>query len=463
MSWLRQRRFKIFFSFLLLSLGLLLSSVSADEKTQNGQTQNIVVIEMDGAIGPAFTDYLNRGLARARNENAQLLLIELDTPGGLLTSTRDMASLILESDVPVATYVTPSGAHAASAGTFIMYASHIAAMTDGTNVGAATPVEMGGPSSPMPDQQDKDQPEEEETKSNDKNMSQKAMEDTKAFIRGLAEIRGRNKDFAESAVTDATSLTAREALDQNVIDYLASSRSDLLDQIDGKTITLKNGNDITLNTADAPVSEYKPDWRTSLLSIITDPNIAIILMTIGVYGLILEFYNPGTMIPGTIGAICLIAGLFAMNVLPLNAAGIVLMLLGVGFMVAEMFAPSFGILGLGGLAAFLFGAAILFDTENMMGIGLDWGTLIAIGLFGLIIVGMTVWLTVNAYRKEVTTGPESLIGEKAEVVEWNGTEGRVHIQGETWQAYSENEYTLQKKDKVLVSKVDNLRLKIRIS
>lgn len=383
-----------------------------------------------------------------------MLVIELNTPGGLLTSTRDMVSLITESPLPVAVYVTPSGAHAASAGTFLLYAAHIAAMTEGTNTGAATPVDMGAPA-PSSD------PEKEtEDKSNDEKLGQKALEDTKAFIRGLADMRGRNTVFAERAVDEAISLTASEALQENVIDYVASSTSDLLKQIDERSVTLKNGQKITLATKDAVVVYDTPDWRTRLLSIITDPNVAMILMSIGIYGLILEFYNPGTALPGTIGAICLILGLFAMNVLPINAAGIVFVLLGIALMIAEMFAPSFGILGLGGVAAFIFGGAILFDSDGMMGIGLDMSTLWGIAAFGLLIVVLSVWLTVTAYRRKASTGPESLIDSQAEIIEWSGTAGRVRVQGEIWQAESDTPLSLGTGDTVTVSAVDGLKLRV---
>ena len=444
--------FKRLLPVMMILVGFAFSQVQAKEEVS---VPPILVVTMDGAIGPAFTDYLKRGLKKAKENNAQLLLIELDTPGGLLTSTRDMVSLIVESTVPVAVYVTPSGAHAASAGTFILYASHIAAMDEGTNVGAATPVEMRGQLGSKPDLK-----ENLEEDSNTEALNKKAMEDTLAFIRGLAEMRERNIDFAKDAVEEAKSLTAKEALEQNVIEYIASNRKDLLQQIDGEVITLKNGEKVTMATQNATVIDYKPDWRTQVLSIITDPNIAMILMTVGVYGLILEFYNPGTMIPGTIGVISLVAGLFALNVLPINAAGIVLMALGVAFIVAEMFVPSFGILGIGGLTAFVFGSAILFDTDHMLGIGLDWEVIGGIAAIGLLVVGLSIWLTVNVYRKRVTTGTESLMGDNATVIEWSGTSGRVRIQGEIWQAYADKDLDVKAGDHVLISKVEDLKLKV---
>lgn len=439
---------------LMIALGFFFAQVEAKE----AQKAPVIVLTMDGAIGPAFTDYLKRGLKKADEEGAQLLLIELDTPGGLLTSTRDMVSLISEAPLPVAVYVTPTGAHAASAGTFILYAAHIAAMDEGTNVGAATPVNLK--TQVKDTQKDK---EEEKTAAEERNaqaLERKAMEDTLALIRGLAELRGRNADFAEQAVREAKSLTASEALKQNVIEYVAASRSSFLEQVDGKTVTLKGDKRVTLSTLDAPVVDYAPDWRTTLLSIITDPNIAVILMSVGVYGLILEFYNPGSLIPGTIGAVCLIAGLFAMNVLPINAAGIVLILLGVSFIVAEMFVPSFGILGIGGLAAFVFGAAILIDTDGLLGIGLDYGVIAGLAALGALIVGGCIWLAAKVIRKGETVGAESMLGSPAAVVEWSGTSGRVRVQGEVWGAYSDLPLSLSAEEKVTVSKIEALKVKV---
>lgn len=443
---------------------------------QDAAKPPVYVLTMDGAIGPAFSGYLDAGLAKAQADKAQLLVIELDTPGGLLSSTRDMATSIVESRIPVAVWVTPSGAHAASAGTFILYAAHIAAMDEGTNVGAATPIEMKGQldepirgkdgrEKPATGAQDDEQSLrkmlEDMGDPNAKAMRQKAIEDTAAFIRGLAELRGRNAEWAEKAVTEAASITAAEALEINVIDLIALNRAELLEKVNGKVIPIKNGEPVTLDTAGAPVTEFKPDWKTKLLSMITDPNIALILMSIGVYGLILEFYNPGSLVPGTIGAICLILGLYAMNVLPINAAGVALMILGVVFIIAEAFMPSFGILGLGGLAAFIVGATIMFDAESMPGLALDWGVIWGIAFCGLLVVGLTAFLAARVYKKQVTTGPESMTGKKAEVVEWKKTEGRVRIQGEIWNAYADETLDLKKDDEVLVSKVEGLDLKVR--
>ena len=440
----------IYLTLLVAGLsGLFLNSPKAQDAGGH-----IMVMTMEGAIGPAFSGYLETGITRAQEENAQAIIIELNTPGGLLSSTRDMVSDIVESPVPVIVWTTPSGAHAASAGTFIMYAAHINAMDSGTNLGAATPIEMGG-SSPTSS-------EDEGSDANQEAMKNKALEDTSAFIRGLAEMRGRNAEWAQSAVTEAKSLTAEEALKENVIDMIATNRGELISKLNGREVVLKNGTTVTLDTEAAPVQEFKPDWKINFLSMITDPNIALILMSIGVYGLILEFYNPGTMIPGTVGAICLIIGLYAMNVLPINAAGIILLVLGLIFMIAEAFIPSFGILGFGGLAAFVVGLAIMFDSDAMPGLAIDGGVIAGIALLGAIIIGLVVFLTVKVYRKEMDTGVEGMIGKKAEIVEWKGDHGRVRVQGEVWSAYADSTLDLKSEDSVIVAAVNQTELTIKI-
>ena len=343
------------------------------------------MLTVQGPISPASADYLLRGINKAIDDKAHLIVIEMDTPGGLDTSMRDIIKAILASPVPVATYVSPQGARAASAGTYILYASHIAAMAPATNLGAATPVELaptGGdkPAAPdKPKQADKPaagQPEAA-TPSGDPKM-RKAVHDAAAYIRGLAELRERNVEWAERAVREAVSLPASEALELKVIDLVATDLDDLLKQVNGRVIKM-NGQTVTLDTAQAVIEKIQPDWRSRLLAVIGDPSIAYILMLLGIYGLIYEFSNPGMLFPGVVGGICLLLGLFALQVMPISYAGLALMILGIVLMISEAFIPSFGALGLGGIVAFVIGSVMLIDTD-VPGYGIPWALIVPVAV-----------------------------------------------------------------------------------
>jgi len=432
--------------FLAFGFGLLLAvsgaSAADDQVTRNAA----VAIEIDGAIGPANADYVSRSLEAAAQRGAPIVILEIDTPGGLDASMRDINRAILASKVPVVAYVHPSGARAASAVTYILYASHIAAMTPGTNLGAATPVPIGG-GLPFSDRDgdkakngsdEKQQAEEkgqDSTAGTSQAMKAKAVNDAVAYIRSLAELRGRNADWAEKAVRQAESLSANDALDGNVVDIIATNIDDLLAQTDGRRVKI-NTQEVTLNTKDLSTEYIEPDWRTRLLSTITNPNVALVLMLIGVYGLIFEFINPGALIPGIIGAICLLLGLYALALLPINYAGIGLIMLGIGLMVAEAFAPSFGALGIGGAAAFVIGAAIVIDTEAPE-YQISWTLIGTMAVTSLVLAAVVTRLAISSYRRQVATGIEQMSGVLGEVTDWHGGRGHVIAHGERWKALSE--------------------------
>lgn len=432
--------------FLAFGFGLLLAVSGANAADDQVTRNAAVAIEIDGAIGPANADYVSRSLEAAAQRGAPIVILEIDTPGGLDASMRDINRAILASKVPVVAYVHPSGARAASAGTYILYASHIAAMTPGTNLGAATPVPIGG-GLPFSDRDgdkakngsdEKQQAEEkgqDSTAGTSQAMKAKAVNDAVAYIRSLAELRGRNADWAEKAVRQAESLSANDALDSNVVDIIATNIDDLLAQTDGRRVKI-NTQEVTLNTKDLSTEYIEPDWRTRLLSTITNPNVALVLMLIGVYGLIFEFINPGALIPGIIGAICLLLGLYALALLPINYAGIGLIMLGIGLMVAEAFAPSFGALGIGGAAAFVIGAAIVIDTEAPE-YQISWTLIGTMAVTSLVLAAVVTRLAISSYRRQVATGIEQMSGVLGEVTDWHGGRGHVIAHGERWKALSE--------------------------
>ncbi len=431
----------------LIAVGLVWLAVAAaqDERRQ------AVVLTVQDAITPATADYVIRGIEAAEERRAELVVLALDTPGGLDSSMRSMIQAILRAEVPVASYVHPAGGRAASAGTYILYGSPIAAMTPSTNIGSATPVQMGGgglPGMTPPDEEgDKSKDEKDAAENGGENgepadakdgeprrgedaMGRKVLEDAVSYIRGLAERHDRNADWAEDAVREGFNITASEALERNVIDFVADDVSDLLAQLDGHEVVVA-GTSRTLSTQGIEVVREDPDWRAKLLAVITNPNIAYILLLIGIYGIIFELANPGAIVPGTIGAIALILAFFALQVMPLNYAGLALILLGIVFMIAEAFVPSFGALGIGGLAAFTAGSIMLWDDPELnVALPLIIGVAVTIAGFSIWVLGRFL----DVRRRRPATGYEEMIGMQGVAREDFDRTGRVWVHSELWNA-----------------------------
>lgn len=462
---------------LLAVLGTTVAIAADQERTAEDQplqaSGTAAHLAVKGAIGPATSDYIIRGLGRARESGARLVIIEMDTPGGLDAAMRDINKAILDSPVPVATFVSPKGSRAASAGTYILYASHIAAMAPATSLGAATPVQIGGPpQQPQQPESEANEPPTEKENGEDGGrgrqpakaspqsasaMERKAVNDAVAYIRGLADLRGRNADWAEAAVREAVSLTSDEAAAQNVVDFVVDDIPALLKASHGRKVRVQD-REVELDTKGLVVERFEPDWRTRLLATITDPSVAYFLLLIGIYGLIFEGYNPGAILPGVVGAICLLLALFAFQVLPVNYAGLALMLLGVILLIAEAFVPSFGALGFGGVVAFVFGSIILLDTD-VPGFAISRTLIAGIGISASIaLFGMMV-LVVRMRRRPVISGREGLIGENAEaLVDFNGS-GAVFVHGERWNAVSSA--PVKRGERLKVTGVRGLTLEVK--
>ena len=422
-------------------LALLLTSILSLPSTAAEST--VVELEIEGGIGVATADYISSGIEHAADISAELVIINMDTPGGLMKPMRSIVMDILGSNVPIAVYVTPAGARADSAGTYILLAAHIAAMAPTTHLGAATPVPLVGGG-------DKEGEETDQAPG----MDQKAVNDAVSYIRGLAERHGRNADWAEDAVLEAATLTAAEALENNVIDFVAADHDELLSQVDGHEVQVA-GAVKTLSTTDAEIQVFEPDWRIKLLTVISNPEIVILLGLIGLYGLMYEGWNPGAIVPGVVGVICLLLAAYALQIIPVNYAGLGLIIVGVALIVAEAYAPSFGALGLGGITAFVFGAIIMFDTD-VPGFGISYAFVIGIGLVFAVLLIWLISFLLRLRRRGAVSGRESLLGGVATALEDFSGAGKVWIEGEAWMAQSA--LPINKDQQVVVRSIDGLVL-----
>ncbi|MGI9233846.1 MAG: NfeD family protein, partial [Woeseiaceae bacterium] len=419
----------------------------------------VVELEIKGGIGVASADYLISGIEHAEEIGAELVIINMDTPGGLMKPMRDMVQKILASSIPIATYVSPGGARADSAGTYILLASHIAVMAPTTHLGAATPVSISGEDAtppPLPGSEEEESPEEEPSSPGGSAMERKVMNDAISYIRGLAERHGRNVEWAEKAVTEAATLTATEALEQNVIEFIATDRSDLLKQIDGHEVEVNNETR-SMATAETQIEAFEPNWRIRLLGIISNPEIVLLLGLIGIYGLMYEGWNPGAIVPGVVGVICLLLAAYALQVIPVNYAGLALILIGIALMVAEAFAPSFGALGIGGIAAFVFGSIMMFDSD-VPGFGVSLTFVIGIAILFAALIIWLIGFVLKLRRRGAVSGRDSIVGGIATAMDAFSGEGMVWLEGEAWRAHSTS--AVAKDQEVVVRAMDGLILEV---
>jgi len=438
-------------------------------------TENVRVIKVHEVIGPASNDFITRQIEAAEQDGVELLVISLDTPGGLVESTRDIVSAILNSNVPVATWVSPDGARAASAGTYIVYASHIAAMAPVTNIGSATPIKMGGSLQVAVDESPETEPSDssgsrqpDETGSDDPDnespvaLDRKIVNDMAKYIRGLAELRGRNAEWAEKSVREAANLTSREALEMNVIDFIAEDIESLIAQAGGRTIKLgaANKTPTSIRLSGNEIIEIEPDWRHKLISFISNPSVMSILLMLGIYGLIAEFYSPGIGIGGIGGTICLILAIFGMQGLPVNYVGLALLLLGIILMIAEAFIPSFGVLGVGGTIAFIVGAIFLMDTD-IPAYQVSIPVIIGLASSSFLICTVVLGMALKARRRQVVSGTEAMINQTVPATEDFNDEGYgyVRVQGEIWRAHADRPIT--RGSQVTITGIDGLCLKVQ--
>lgn len=467
-------------AFCLTLTGLMISGLAGMAQDTAPQNTRVQILPLRGIIGPATAAFITGSIEEAE-QSADLVIIEMDTPGGLVDAMRDINQSILNTPLPVVVYVSPAGARATSAGAFILYASHIAAMAPGTTVGAATPVSMGpmpttpepaqpyqpgepGPDTPVERPEDnetsRDTPASQPASSNEQAMRNKAVNDSVAAIRSLAELRSRNADWAEAAVRDGVSLTAQDALEMGVVEVYARDLEDLLAQIDGYEVSMASGDRVRLSTQNTSIERIEPGFAQQLLAIITNPNIAFLLINIGFIGLLASFYNGLEPVTLLAGVICLIVGFYGLNTLPVNYAGAALILIGLGLLIAEAFIASYGLLALSGIIIFAFGALMLVDSD-VEALRIDWRLIAGMtaGMGALTFAIVTYGLA--AQTRKVTTGPEGLVGMTGEVLEWQGGRGFVHVDGERWAARSSD--TLSEGDRIKVTAVRGLELTVKKS
>lgn len=409
------------------------------------ETSTVAQIQIEAPISPATSSYLKETIQKSKTNSYDYILLELNTPGGVSTAMRDMIKDILNSPIPIITYVSPKGARATSAGTYLLYASHIAAMAPGTNLGAATPISM------------MKAPVKESENSENSALEKKVLNDSIAYIKSLAELRERNESWAIEAVKEGVSLSSKEALEKNVIDLIAQNPEELLAQIDGKEVKVQDTM-LTLNTKDHTIIALEADWKTKILMQISDPNIAYLLMMIAIYGVLFELMNPGSVFPGVLGLISGIIALYSFNMLPFNYAGLILIIFGISLMIAEVFITGFGILGIGGVIAFGFGSFLLFDSQTL-GTDISIPLIILISLTSLAFFLLTIHYLLKSRSNKIVSGKDEMIGTSAEVIKVTNEGYQVRCHGEIWSAKSQT--CLKEGESAIVESISGLTLNLK--
>ena len=418
----------------IFSLFLLFSSLLLPQKN------TVLVLTADCAVHPPLADYISTGIEKAEEIQAECLVVKLNTPGGLLTSTRKIVQEFLEAEIPIVVYVHPAGSQAASAGVFITLAANIAVMAPGTNIGAAHPVAMQG--------------------TMDTIMSEKATNDASAFIRSISEKRKRNVEWSEEAVRKSISITEKEAFEQNVINFIAEDLNEVIEKINNMKVETSKGEKI-INTQDFEIVNHEMSISQKFFSIISDPNIVYILLMIGIYGIFFELYNPGTIFPGVLGAICLILSFYAMNTLPINYAGLALILLSIVLFILEIKIISHGLLTIGGIVSLLLGSMMLVDPESILEtMEISMELIIFIIVLTTVFFLVVITLGIKAQKRKPVTGIEGIIGEKGIAISDLNPKGEIKVHGEYWVAESVGGEVRQG-DEIEVIELDNLKLKVK--